>query len=1086
MNLSFVVPAASPSNVHFDATQNTSETRELTSRPSVATIRSRREVQDNQVSPHVSPREQGNSELVASYSAALASRTGDEDTVIAKVPDASSFGQWRTQLRSVLADPEFLTWLKTSGYDPATLYITSNGALSVAKNARRTLFTLKDNSPWATFAPPILAAVNAYSPDGITWTALHTESAPLKLVAQFYGETIHDDSSEDRQRARELQGRSTFATTGVGQARTEEMLLVQKQQLANNRDLQVFSRALAAAFVWADDYLDNQASLHAYNHRLLPRPPAYDRDAGLQAYLQSQQIKLDPDSGFHLDNQPMAGRQVNLLQFMTGNGWDHPLDKAQLKNMLDEVSRPVEYRQLYGDLGGGLSWPTPLDTQQQQAIYDAVAYNSMKLPEFDPLTLSQNAFGYLTQTIMWSAEELKDPRQAIFTLLQSPAAQALGKALRSQFEGTGSTEDWILSALHVGLNQDAVSNPSEKNKVAGYDLSARENWGKPLSFVLDGLTEHLRRSYGHNAPVAAYLLLSHHAPELLVKGVPDNVTYGSPAWISLKSIVAKAEIRTPGLAATRTYEQLLAADLRPITTAEKQVEALAGREGVIHWAVADGAIEKRADNNYTDQEIERASVLAVERFDALTDASEAQRQTLLKRRELALNALTERFPEKEYGVIDFEKKTIYPTVKDRGLLGPYSILDIYLQPQQHVLWFSNDPAVPIEKIHHELKFIPPINELFEKHVNDYYDGLEGAMNVTVKHLVSQLPQEDQEALQLGQLKIYGEESVTQTITSAGYRIQYDVSTSEDVTSTSAFVESLHKGKRRIYEVNPRAGVLRHRADLTDGVKVGLQGEWTPVATNKRKVRSRTNRKITEISARDSKENKEREPKPQPSSPIQGFTSQRTQHLADTVTRHFFRAEEREKVVSAARGVTTFDTEVTEFEKIQAVTRALIPGASAIHSFQQGRIGEGLTFLAFDIFGFVVAGAGAVGKISKIAKVGGQLGRGGVAGRLGRAFISAANPFAGGAAIGTRGLSTFSSVVGKGSLGWKAISANRSVNRVYQHKPKDVVVGTSPGADTAKVSAQLDDITGKWYRFNPRTNEKYGVPLEGFTADKSSS
>ncbi|KRP41704.1 hypothetical protein SAMN04490190_1941 [Pseudomonas libanensis] len=1048
--------------------------------------RTRREVQGDDVSSQTSQREHANSELAVSYAEALEGRSRDEDTIIAYIPDASSFGQWRTQLRNALNDKAFLTWLKSDGFDPSTLQITSDGALSVSKNGVLTLFTLKDNSPWATFAGPILAAVKAYAPGGVTWSALHEESAPLKWVAQFYGETIHNDSFEDRKRAQELRKNHTFATAGVGKERTEETLVAQKQQLANKRDLHTFSDSLATAFVKADEYLDKQEALHAYDHRLLPSPPAYDRDAGLQSYLQSQQIRLDPDSGFQLDNQPMAGKQVNLLRFMTGNGWDHPADQAEVKNMLKELIRPTEYRQLYGDLGGGLSWPTPLDSQQQQAIYDAVAYNSMALPEFDKLKLSQNAFGYLTQTIQWSEAELKDPRQAVFRLLQSPTAQAMGEALRTQFEGAGSAEDWALAALQVGLNQDALWKPEEKNKVAGFDLSARENGGKPLSFVLEGLTEHLRKSYGNNAPVAAYLLLSHHAPELLVKDVPDSVTYGSPAWVSLKAIVAKSEMRSPGAAATKTYEQLLKDDLEPITAAEKQVAALAGREGLIHWAVADGAIGKRADNNYTDEEVERAGTLATERFDTLTQASEAQRTELATRKALALNALKERFPVKEYGVIDFEKKAIFPKEQNRDLQGPYSILDIFLQPQQHVEWYSNDPAVPIEKISHELKFIPPVNELFEKQVVDYYDGLKGAMKVTVQHQMSLLSEEDKAALQHGALKIYGEEKVTETIIWAGHRVRYATSETEEVKSSAVFVESLHEGRKRIYEFNPATGGLRYREDLADGLKTGLQGEWSSLATKDSKVTVRTNIKLTEIKANAPADSKERESKPQTSMPIQAFTSARTQHIADAVTSHFFSTKEREQLASAAKGVTTFDTEVTEFEKIQAVTRALIPGAAALHSFQQGRVGEGLTFLAFDIFGFVVAGAGALGKISKIAKVGGQLGKGGVAGRLGRAFISAANPFAGGAAIGTRGLTAFSSVVGKGSLTWKVIAANRSVDRVYQHKPKDVKEGTYQGVDTAKVMAQLDDITGKWYRFDPKTSKRYGTPLQGFTPENSSS
>ena len=154
--------------------------------------------------------------------------------------------------------------------------------------------------------------------------------------------------------------------------------------------------------------------------------------------------------------------------------------------------------------------------------------------------------------------------------------------------------------------------------------------------------------------------MSHHAPELLVKDVPDHVTYGSPGWVSLKSIVAKAEMRSPGVAATKTYEQLLKDDLRPIDDAGIQVEALAAREGLIHWAVADGAIEKREDNNYTDEEIERAGVLANERFELLTTASEAQRTILHSRSALGLSILRAHFPEETYGKIDFEKKTIYP------------------------------------------------------------------------------------------------------------------------------------------------------------------------------------------------------------------------------------------------------------------------------------------------------------------------------------------------------------------------------------------------------------------------------------------
>ncbi len=1028
-------------------------------------------------------RAQGNKELAVSYANALAQRTHDEDTIIPTIPPQSSFGQWREQLRQALEDKDFLNWLQTSGYKVSTLKILPDGSLSVSRNNQRVLFTLQDNSPWATFAGPILTALKAYAPQGITHADLFADGAPLSLVAQFYAETIDTDPSVARQRAQELQASATFATAGSGNERSEDMLGAHKRHFADKRDLAKFVDGLTRASAKAETYLDQQAALHNYNHLGVPDAPAYDRNAGLQAFLQTQQIKLDPDSGFHLDKQPMAGQSVNLLQFMTGHDWDHPTNMDELENLRAAMMRPLEYTQKQGDFGGGLSWPTPLDPQQQQAIYDAVTYNAMGLPEFDKLNPSQSVFGYLTQTTQWSEDELKDPRQAVFKLMQDPALKTLGEALRAKFEGAGDPIDWALAALQISLNPAALWKPEEKNKLAGFDLSAPELFGKPLSFVRERLTEHLSKSYGNNAPVAAYLLLSFHAPELLVKDVPDDVGYYSPGFVSLKAIVAKAQMRTPGLAPTKTYGQLLAEDLNPISAAEKQVEALAGQEGLIHWAVADGAIAKRADNNYTDEEIERAGALASERFEVLEKASAAQNRTLYTRKELALKALKARFP----GDIDFEKKTIFPAENYQWLQGPYSILDIYMQPQQHVKWVSNDPQTPIEKIAHDLKFLPSVNEQYETQAVEYYDGLKGAMETSIKHRMSLLSDEDKEVLQLGKIEeIYGEEKVTQTTTFAGYKIQYDVSQTEEVKSGSVFIEMLHKGSKRIYEVNPTTGVLRHRADMADGVKTGLQGQWEPVATGKPKVRSRTNTRIKRLSADTSAEKQQREPISPASLPIHTFTSPRTQYLADAVTRHFSKAHEREAVINAARGATTFETEVTEFEKIQAVTRSLLPLASAVHSFQEGRVVEGLGFLAIDLFGFAYNGATALGKLSTLAKVGGQAGRGGTVGRLGRALISAANPFAGGRAMVKKGLPLFDTALGRGLLSWKVIAANRAVNKVYQNRPKDVVQGTLKGAENTKVTAQLDELSAKWYRFDLSTGQKYGMPLQGFVAENTAS
>lgn len=102
--------------------------------------------------------------------------------------------------------------------------------------------------------------------------------------------------------------------------------------------------------------------------------------------------------------------------------------------------------------------------------------------------------------------------------------------------------------------------------------------------------------------------------------------------------------------------------------------------------------------------------------------------------------------------------------------------------------------------------------------------------------------------------------------------------------------------------------------MTDGLKVGLQGDWADIATGEEGVRAISSTTLREMKADNSTDTKEREPKPQTSTPTHTFTSARTQHIADAVTSHFFSTKEREQLASGARGVTTFDTEVTEFEK----------------------------------------------------------------------------------------------------------------------------------------------------------------------------
>ncbi|MBA1296322.1 hypothetical protein G7025_23455 [Pseudomonas lurida] len=884
------------------------------------------------------------------------------------------------------------------------------------------------------------------------------------------------------------------ATTAVGQtlspeadeARAEQAKSAEKTAAGNRRDLDKLLNSLQLLYIRAPKVLDGEAARHAHRY---PGWRSYDRAEGFINYLDRQWIQLDPDSDFQLDGEPKAGQRVKLLDFIDGLGWERPTTMFEVQNMAMAVFRLLRASPPppFGDLGGGLSWPIPLDQTTQQAIYKASCSEAEGLYKTGGLPSSNNAAVQMLQRYHWSDADLKDPRAALLKMINTPAAQAAGEQMRARFDGAGSAEDWLLTLLQVGANGHSVMHPNEKNKLAGYDLSQRDNWGKPLSSVVKGLTDHLALTYGRNAPVVAHLLLSHHAPELLVKDVPDTVTYGSPAWVGLKTIVAKANFHTPGAAAGQTYKLLVENDLEPVSNAEKDVEALAGREGLIHWAVADGAIDKRDDNNYTDEELEKARARSSERFDTLKKASHAQRAPLVPLKEKALEILKERFSG-TFGHVDFEAKVLMPTQNHQDLRGPYSILDIYMSPQKHVRWYSTDPAVPFDDMFETFRRIPPINQDFEKNITDYQDALTNALGVTVKHLMSLLPAQDREALEYGELSVYAEETTTRSSQHSGrHRGPVTTVAAQPADSRSLLFKTKYGAATTVYEINPQQGSIRKRPDLSDDLKPGLRGEWSSPSSSRVGLSVKTTHtrpSIREVLADSTEEQQKRSARVKAPGALQTFTSARTQYIADTVLNNIFKPGEREAFAKNARGITTFDTEVTVFEEIQAVTRTLVPFASAIDRFQKGKVGEGLGFLALDVLGFVAGGVFAGVKIAKLGP--------GLAGRAGgivtRAVISAANPFAGGKAIVSRSLPWWQSAWGKGTSAWRAVSANRGVDRAHRDTTVGLSTGTYtiPGGNSARITAQLDDVTGKWYGYDRTTRTRFGVPLVGFSPDSASA
>ncbi|MGY2402678.1 hypothetical protein [Pseudomonas sp. SDO5271_S396] len=216
-----------------------------------------------------------------------------------------------------------------------------------------------------------------------------------------------------------------------------------------------------------------------------------------------------------------------------------------------------------------------------------------------------------------------------------------------------------------------------------------------------------------------------------------------------------------------------------------------------------------------------------------------------------------------------------------------------------------------------------------------------------------------------------------------------------------------------------------------------------------------------------------------------FGSARTAYLADAILKDM----DIPAVKKAAKGVTTFDTEVPTHEKAAQFALNLIPFRSAIVNFQNGNTRQGGGDLFWDVFGFLVGfgialkGAKGVAQgVSALTKVGQTFKI------VGRAAVGALNPLSGVDNLARGVGNVVRKTYGAAYNGIKQLRGSyRNVNLLELAKRPDIAEGTSKSLGAVqenRVLAKTDPATDHWHAYDPRTRLAYGKPLEQFTADTS--
>lgn len=774
-------------------------------------------------------------------------------------------------------------------------------------------------------------------------------------------------------------------------------------------------------------------------------------------------LKSTPMDVQTASSYPVApGHATTMEAFITSIGVAVPNSHFALTALADAVlSRAIEHP--LGNLGGALSWPLPLSIAEQRTLLSAATQYVTLHPNPPSMGTSLGPLGYLNSNQPLTGEAARDPAKVLETLLSTPRAQALGQAMQTQLNGIAtdtSVNDYTLAALNLMLDPQSISTP-HRNTVAGFDLAQSEHWGKPASAIFPTLSKHLSEQ-GHAtaemANVGAYLMLARKAPELLIKDIPSNVTYGSPAWVNLSIAAATIEAQTPGKVPNMGFAQVMNA-AEDASLQDPAMTQQAQRAALRVWGVVSGALSQQEADRYSPDDVEKVRSAFNQQANERLEASSQIQAEMPSRKDIALAALKQRFgsdvpfEEKLLSVKNTKQPHIQPLYDpNRAPAGLHSLLDIAMSGLHQYEWESTDPRILRATQGESLQF--DVNSTFNDQFTQAIDSRKKGIATAVKHMIAQLPLADRQNLEHGELEFYQHNTYKLGLGFTG--------------------RTLHrKNDNLLVKAKGPSGETVYKIDLK-------QGRVTQVPTTVLTDQHERNASLvypierftptTSPEADFAQDKTVSSPPPTPSS----YTSARTQSIADAFVEHLDIAGK--DVVRQAKGASSYDQQMDTEWKLVNFLLDLIPLRSAIVNFQNGDYLDGATDLGMDIFGFVTAGAGAAAKVTKAgtSAVSAATKALRVAKILGTTVIGELNPFSGIGDLVQGG----ARLIDNGIEQVKRIGRHHNVLNVASAEYGPITQGTFKAADqTVEGSTILFD--GQRYAYDPDKGKPYGAPIEAF-------
>ncbi|MFJ7798073.1 deaminase domain-containing protein [Pseudomonas sp. NPDC096950] len=453
-------------------------------------------------------------------------------------------------------------------------------------------------------------------------------------------------------------------------------------------------------------------------------------------------------------------------------------------------------------------------------------------------------------------------------LLNSPRAQTLADLLIKALDWYGAQPGEQTSpAIRTKLVSRAIrlylQAPSSEvpQEIAGYDWQQSAHWGKSYQAIHREFESHLlstrRVATANEAVILARLYQTQLTKDFAVRDVPAELPYrSSVVWVNFMHGVLLCAAMEPGWRQRQTFQQLVNLPLALSTDAsadELEAIALARLVPTLQWAVTQGIVPDRADLDYSQDELERA-----------TKALDAHTQDLQKaiveldvpppeRLKMAKEEMAKLFGSENF-ISDGRKLVKWDNTRPAGgfrstplLDNPrvqaFTFLDIYaggkFDDGQKWVMTGSDGKSKTNRVFrlgnnrellssvttnqtyfdrdeifiygYRARVIPDVNNLFNSAFDSHIAAIKRAYESLIISQLASLPLADRQLFKLGKLRLLALRKETENLRAAE---ETDDILRQMTARMGFLIQIIHERKTYFYELFPRAGTIRRRPDLT--------------------------------------------------------------------------------------------------------------------------------------------------------------------------------------------------------------------------------------------------------------------------------